>query len=430
MALIAREQRNETERQRAAAVRGRSNLLATVSEQNFRKGDYGTALALGAAALPDFSANNTPTPELAAVRATFNAYSNLVELKTLLRTDDSFISAMYLPDGRYIAISPGYRKIDVREIGSDLPSFSVKCWSCKPDRNSVDKDGKYFVSELGVEGEDARNTNIGALYDLQSGKTMRKFWGHTDWINSMSISSNGRRVVTASHDNTVKVWNVDNDSPIASLPLTYKMKGKVGFIRDENSLALLADFDVTLYQLERGGPKNFFRTRIASPPGSVVLKPDSRRIFVAAGHDVTAVALGSEAQAEWYGGDGEVRVLDYDPKSTKLAVGYNSGSISTFFDAQPARTRRVFSDVGSYDVDNVVFSPDGTRIAASAGDTIAILRASDLATIAVAVGHTGKVRSLSFSPDGQYLISAAADGTVRLWRASTKPKASFTSEPM
>ena len=41
------------------------------------------------------------------------------------------------------------------------------------------------------------------------------------------------------------------------------------------------------------------------------------------------------------------------------------------------------------------------------------------APIATLEGHSGSVRSLSFSPDGSWLASGSDDGTVRLWNCAS-----------
>ena len=42
------------------------------------------------------------------------------------------------------------------------------------------------------------------------GKLYARFVGHTDLLNGLSVSSDGKRMISASGDNTIKIWNIEN----------------------------------------------------------------------------------------------------------------------------------------------------------------------------------------------------------------------------
>jgi WD40 repeat protein len=73
------------------------------------------------------------------------------------------------------------------------------------------------------------------------------------------------------------------------------------------------------------------------------------------------------------------------------------------------------------DVQGVVFSPEGKRMASWGGD--GAVRLWDIASgklLAVLAGHHALVRSVSFSADGRSILSASGDGTVRIHNLSGK----------
>jgi WD40 repeat protein len=66
-------------------------------------------------------------------------------------------------------------------------------------------------------------------------------------------------------------------------------------------------------------------------------------------------------------------------------------------------------------VNSVSFSPDGKTLATASDDNTVKLWSVGGKQLSTLKGHTNWVTSASFSPDGKTLASASADGTIILW---------------
>jgi len=78
----------------------------------------------------------------------------------------------------------------------------------------------------------------------------------------------------------------------------------------------------------------------------------------------------------------------------------------------------------------LTFSPDGSMIAAAAGDhRIRVFRLVDGALVKTLEGHRALVRSLAVHPDGRSLASAGFDGSIRLWRFPYGPEVRILKPP-
>ena len=75
--------------------------------------------------------------------------------------------------------------------------------------------------------------------------------------------------------------------------------------------------------------------------------------------------------------------------------------------------------IGKGGIDDLQFSPDGTRLAVAGAIGIWIYDVHMGKELDLFTGHTSPVRSVCFSPDGMTLASGSRDETIRLWDVAT-----------
>ena len=116
-----------------------------------------------------------------------------------------------------------------------------------------------------------------------------------------------------------------------------------------------------------------------------------------------------------------VEAIAFSPDSSTLASGgYSPNHVIRLWDTSTGKLRDILD--GGEEILALTFSPDGTMLASSGGwpdYPIQLWRLTNRQLQDTLFGHTRWISALTFSADGQMLISGGEDHTVRLWDVHT-----------
>ncbi|KIJ62631.1 hypothetical protein HYDPIDRAFT_114290 [Hydnomerulius pinastri MD-312] len=206
---------------------------------------------------------------------------------------------------------------------------------------------------------------------------VKTFKGHKGSISAIAMFHDRKRFVTVSWDRTIRIWDMEGEEEEGQEDL---LLGHTDVIR---SVAVSRDGK----WLASGGDDQTIRLQNLEDRAS---EPTSMTC------------------------DGWVYSVDFTHDGLTLATGTFSKNVSVR--AVPSLEALLEPIACSDSVYCVKFSPKGDRLASAAGCNISIWDPESGALLVGPMeGHRLTVTSLAWSPDGQKIVSASSDESLRLW---------------
>ena len=233
-------------------------------------------------------------------------------------------------------------------------------------------------------------------------------------VFAVAWSRDGRLAATRT-DEALDLWSNAEGRHLRRLPGCGGGRGLAFLERERALLVDCQDGSTRVLDASSGAELRRLKARGSSQPLRV--SPDETLVAATSHNQVDLVELATGAAAGVLG-DEEVRssyvsATAFAPDGRRLAVGLGSGKVALFDVATRARVQVLEGPGGA--VSAVAFSPDGRKLAAGTGHSVSGFDIESGKPLFPSGVHHGAIQDLDFSPEGDTLLSAGADGTIRRW---------------
>ena len=255
------------------------------------------------------------------------------------------------------------------------------------------------------------------LCNAATGRPLRVLAGHTGNVRALAFAPDGRRLVTAARDHTVRVWDV----PTATLTLrvTVDYPSAVRFFPDGTRIAVGAGSGDILVVDEDGGISTFWTGRTSGTVESLAFSPDGTLLAVVDHtgrcrvHEVATGAIRFELRRGRHHPVG----LAFTPDGSGLTVVDRAGTIRVR-DLAGGRLRTVTkaAQKPKEPVQEVAVPAGGARVVATPHEITRRLAVRDAATGAVTATLDGIEGLVTALAAGEKRIALGdSEGRVQIW---------------
>ena len=268
----------------------------------------------------------------------------------------------------------------------------------------------------------ASHDNTVRLWDPSDGNEVRVLRGHIDKVATVAFSPDGARLVSAAQDQTARVWDVATGEELFVLA-GHEQRLEAAVFRPDGQMIATGARDGTVRLWDAAdGTELTVLTGHGDWVQDVAFAPDSATLASGSGDGTIGVwPLADPAPVYLRGHRDWVETVDWSPDGKRIASGSRDTTVRVWH-AERAEQRLVIRGHESV-VEDLAWSPDGLRIASASRDTtVRLWDADEGEETAVLRGHADWVEGVAWSPDSERVASASRDGTIRIWDAAPSPE--------
>lgn len=405
--------------------------------QEIRVGDWPSALALMPGERQALVARFSPPPGSGKGLMYNRGLLDLVDLETgeclWTREVHEFVvdAILVRPDGGRV-LTAGRDDV-VRVWDPRTWADPVEIRGQNPAALAFLPDGNHAV--VGA-GRDVR------LVDIETGRMVRRLKGHSGVLRAVDVAPDGRTLVTAGSDDTVRIWDVASAAaPSPAHADTHAQAVSTVLALDEAAVTGDMDGELRLWHMETGDLLGSWKhwtgmrgNARAAHRGRIVLTSSADL----EGGSILALDLAERSEHTVWSTSGRVSFLALDADEKLLFVAGGGGAQVDLIEAADLgdlRGRGYFlrelkAPEGRNWLNGAALTPDGRLLVAAASeafgssDELFLFDVASGRIIARCDGAKGNVQQLAITPEGDMVTFATTGGTLALWRPGAGDEAS------
>ncbi len=249
---------------------------------------------------------------------------------------------------------------------------------------------------------------------------------HSVYFRNAAFSPDGSQLVSDSRDNLLNMYDATNGEALYALTGTASFGGIESWVKfslDGERLAVRHAGTIRAWKSSDG--QELLESKVGRVSAFDFAVSETGDLLASAASDVSMRVMEASSGLELLKIKEFQRCLCFSPNGKRLASGGTAlpgrNELVRVWDIENGQ--ELMAVEGHSHIHQIVYSPDSKRLAwaeglLSATASPAILKIADASNgqlLYTFSGHTDRVLSVVFSPDGKWLASRSLDKTVKIW---------------